>query len=75
MTDDVERARFDRRLALLPMVPRVVYLLRRLDAMEYGAIGFRLGISRARVLCHMTRAIQVMAFGADGENGEGDDPS
>ncbi|MGH6613390.1 RNA polymerase sigma factor [Sphingomonas sp.] len=67
MTDDADQARLRQRLATLPMVQRAVFLLHRIDDLSYGQIGFRLGISRARVAWHMTRAIYVMAFGSSGD--------
>lgn len=66
MTDAPDLALIRRRLDALPMAQRAVLLLHR-DGLSYRQIGFRLGISRARVMYHMTRAIYVVAFGPNGD--------
>lgn len=75
MTDHTDLKRLRRRLDMLPMATRAVFLLHRIDGLRYAEIGWRLGISRARVMCHMARAIYVMTWGPNGDGSEDDDPA
>lgn len=61
MEDELDLIR--RRLDMLPMVPRAVFLLHRIDGLDYAAIAWRLGIDARAVERHMARALYVLAFG------------
>ena len=52
-----------RRLDMLPMLPRTVFLLHRIDGLDYAEIAWRLGLDVKAVERHMARAIYVLAFG------------
>jgi len=56
-----------RRLDLLPGLPRAVFLLNRIDDLDYGQIRFRLGIGTKMVERCLAEAIYVMAFGPNGD--------
>lgn len=62
MTDDADDRQFHQRLDPLPMAPRAAYLLHRFDGLNYGDIGWWLGLCRACVAWHLTRA-NLVAFG------------
>jgi hypothetical protein len=59
-----------RRLDLLPALPRAVFLLNRIDDLDYGQIGFRLGIGIKAVERYFAEAIYELSFGPedDAEN-------
>lgn len=63
--DELERIR--RRLDTLEMLPRAVFLLHRIDALDYGEIAWRLGIGIKAVETHLTRAMEVLTYGTDAE--------
>jgi len=65
MEDELDLIR--RRLDMLPMVPRAVFLLHRIDGLDYAAIAWRLGIDARAVERHMARALYVLAFGPRGD--------
>ena len=70
MTDDpspIDLKRLRQRLDMLPIEQRAVFLLKRLDDLTYAEIGWRLGISRARVMVHMARALYVLTGGPSGD--------
>lgn len=56
-----------RRLDTLETLPRAVFLLCRIDDLDYGAIGWRLGISIKEVEKHLARAMLVLTWGTDEE--------
>lgn len=58
---DLDRIR--RRLDTLPMVQRAVFLLCRIDGLDFDQIAWRLGIDRDAVERHLGQAITVIAFG------------
>lgn len=55
-----------RRLDTLRTLPRAVFLLHRIDGLDYAGIAWRLGIDVKAVERHMARAIYVIAFGPRG---------
>lgn len=67
---DLERIR--ERLELLPMAQRAVFLLCRIDGLDFEAIAWRLGIDAGTVERRLAYAIRVIAFGPreDDENRE-----
>jgi hypothetical protein len=54
--DDL-RARYERGIALLPQATRRVFLLHRVDGLDYTQIAAQLGISDAEVEHHITEAL------------------
>lgn len=56
-----------RRLDTLETLPRAVFLLHRIDALDYAEIGYRLGIGVKEVEKHLARAMLVLTFGTDEE--------
>lgn len=56
-----------RRLDTLPLLPRAVFLLHRIDGLDYGAIAWRLGIGIAEVERQIARAMLVLTWGTDEE--------
>lgn len=56
-----------RRLDTLETLPRAVFLLHRIDALDYGEIAWRLGIGIDEVERCVARAMLVLAFGTDEE--------
>lgn len=63
--DDLDLIR--RRLDTLETLPRAVFLLHRIDDLDYAAIGYRLGIGIEAVQKHFARAMLVLTFGTDEE--------
>ena len=70
---DLDRIR--RHLDTLPMVQRAVFLLCRIDGLDFDQIAWRLGIDRDAVERHLGRAITVIAFGPREETRSDDDPA
>ena len=67
MACETELERLRRRLELLPGLPRAVFLLNRIDDLDYGQIGFRLGIGIEMVERCFAEAIYVLTFGPNGD--------
>ena len=49
------------------MATRAVFLLCRIDDLDYGEIAWRLGIGIKEVEKHLARAMLVLTFGTDEE--------
>jgi len=65
MTSQAALNRILRRLDKLPALPRAVFLLHRLDDLDYAQIGFRLGIGIEAVERHFADAMYALTFGAE----------
>ena len=47
----------------MAVLPRTVFLLRRMDGLDVGAIGARLGMMIADVERHLAEALRVLTWG------------
>ncbi len=56
-----------RRLDTLRPITRAVFLLHRIDDLDYAKIAWRFGIGVDAVERHMAKAIYVLAFGPKGD--------
>jgi len=64
MTDDIDEAQILQRLDMLPMAARTVFLLHRVDGLDYGQIAWRLGLDTKQVERHVARAVYTLAWGS-----------
>jgi DNA-directed RNA polymerase specialized sigma24 family protein len=73
MKSQADSDRLHRQLDMLPTLPRAVFLLHRIDDLDYSQIGFRLGIGIKVVERHFAEAIYVLTFGPESD-AENEDP-
>ncbi len=64
-----ELARMDRIMAAMPVKPREVFRLSRIEGLSFAEIGRRLGVSRQTVHEHMSRALLAIQLAADADFG------
>lgn len=64
MASEIDLDLIRRRLDTLPMLPRAVFLLHRIDALDYGEIAWRLGIGIDEVERCVARAKARPATGS-----------
>jgi DNA-directed RNA polymerase specialized sigma24 family protein len=56
-------------LNTLPLAQRAVFLLHRVDALDFAQVAWRLGLRKDAVEQHFADAILQLTFGADADGG------
>ncbi|WP_164523392.1 sigma factor-like helix-turn-helix DNA-binding protein [Sphingomonas koreensis] len=70
MACDIDLDLIRRRFDTLPMATRAVFLLLRLDDLDYGQIAWRLGIGIEEIERYVARAMLVLTWGTDEQRAE-----